>query len=132
MFSLKIVSINFNANNNTLTFVWWMTTFKTTLANRMLFTKICDQESLLLQSVHIFDSITDFWNISELGYTKAVVQRCSVKNVFLEISQNSHENTCARVSLSIKLQASGYIKNICSTNLAEGQPFPLCTIIFRR
>ena len=28
---------------------------------------------------------------------EAVVQRCSVKNVFLGISQNSQENTCARV-----------------------------------
>ena len=28
----------------------------------------------------------------------AVVQRCSVKKVFLKISQNSQENTCARVS----------------------------------
>ena len=32
---------------------------------------------------------------------------CSVKNVFLEISQISQENTCARVSFLIKLQASG-------------------------
>ena len=32
-----------------------------------------------------------------------VVQRCSVKKVFLEYSQNSQENTCARVSLLIKL-----------------------------
>ena len=29
---------------------------------------------------------------------KAVTQRCTVKMVFLEISQNSQENTCARVS----------------------------------
>ena len=29
--------------------------------------------------------------------TEAVVQRCSVKNGFLEISQNSQKNTCARV-----------------------------------
>ena len=29
------------------------------------------------------------------------------KKVFLEISQNSQENTCARVSFLIKLQASG-------------------------
>ena len=29
---------------------------------------------------------------------EAVVQRCFVKKVFLEISQNSQENTCARVS----------------------------------
>ena len=40
-------------------------------------------------------------------YSEAVVQRCSVKKVFLEISQNSQENTCARASFLIKLQASG-------------------------
>ena len=34
---------------------------------------------------------------------EAVVQRCSVKKVFLEISQNSQENTCARVSFLITL-----------------------------
>ena len=34
-----------------------------------------------------------------------VVQRYSVKKVFLEISQNSQEQTCARVSFLIKLQA---------------------------
>ena len=38
--------------------------------------------------------------------TEAVVQRCSVKKVFLKISQNSQENTCARASFLIKLQAS--------------------------
>ena len=31
----------------------------------------------------------------------------SVKNVFLKVSQNSQENTCARVSFLIKLQALG-------------------------
>ena len=30
--------------------------------------------------------------------TEAVAKRCSVKKVFLEISQNSQESTCARVS----------------------------------
>ena len=35
---------------------------------------------------------------------EAVAQRCSVKRVILEIVQNSQENTCARVSFSIKLQ----------------------------
>ena len=38
---------------------------------------------------------------------EAVVQRCSVKKVFLEISKNPQENTCDRVSFLIKLQASG-------------------------
>ena len=37
---------------------------------------------------------------------EAVAQRCSVKKVFLEISQNSQENTCGRVSFFIKLQTS--------------------------
>ena len=35
----------------------------------------------------------------------AAIQRCSVKKMFLEISQNLQENTCARVSFLIKLQA---------------------------
>ena len=39
--------------------------------------------------------------------TEAVVRRCSVKKVFLEILQNSEENTGARVSFLIKLQAKG-------------------------
>ena len=37
--------------------------------------------------------------------TETVAQRCSLKKVFLEISQNLQENTCARVSFLIKLQA---------------------------
>ena len=36
---------------------------------------------------------------------EVVTQWCSVKKVFLEISQNSLENTCGRVSFLIKLQA---------------------------
>ena len=37
---------------------------------------------------------------------KAVVQKCSVKKVFLGISQNSQGNICARACFLIKLQAS--------------------------
>ena len=37
-------------------------------------------------------------------YIQAVAQRCTVRKVFLEISQNSQENTCARFSFLIKLQ----------------------------
>ena len=33
---------------------------------------------------------------------EAVAQRCFVKKVLLEISQNSQENTCARASFLIK------------------------------
>ena len=49
---------------------------------------------------------------------EAVVQRCSVKKMFLEISQNSQENTCVRVSFLIKLQASG-LDLICPRLLSE-------------
>ena len=51
----------------------------------------------------IFISISIFFYKT----TEAVAQRCSVKKVFLEISQNSQENTCARISFLIKVQASG-------------------------
>ena len=40
-------------------------------------------------------------------HSEAVAQRCSVKKMFLELLQNSQENTCARVSFLIKLQTSG-------------------------
>ena len=36
---------------------------------------------------------------------EAVACMCSVKKMLLEISQNSQENICARVSFLIKLQA---------------------------
>ena len=44
--------------------------------------------------------------------TETVAQRCSLKKWFLEISQNSEENTYARVSFLIKLQvkANNFIK----------------------
>ena len=38
---------------------------------------------------------------------EAVAQRCSVKKLFFEISQNRRENTFARASFLIKLQATG-------------------------
>ena len=40
----------------------------------------------------------NIWERLLLRKLEAVVQKCSVKKVFLEISQNSQENTCARVS----------------------------------
>ena len=38
--------------------------------------------------------------------SEPVALKCSVKKVFFKISQNSQENTCARVSFLINLQAS--------------------------
>ena len=43
-------------------------------------------------------------NILNCFYSEAVAQRSSAKKVLLEISQNSWENTCARVSFLINLQ----------------------------
>ena len=39
------------------------------------------------------------------GNIETVVQRCSVKKVFLKMSQSSQEGTCTRDSFLIKLQA---------------------------
>ena len=42
--------------------------------------------------------------------SEAVARRCSLKEVLLEISQNSQENSCTKVSFLIKLQASTLLK----------------------
>ena len=55
----------------------------------------------------IFGRMYQFQNVT-FETIEAVVQRCSVKKMFLEISQNSQENLCSRVSFLIKLQASGH------------------------
>ena len=62
--------------------------------------------SMLYFQDHLFWDIKfspEFFWIS-LFILEAVVQRCSGKKVFLEISQNSQENTCARVSFWILTQ----------------------------
>ena len=49
-------------------------------------------------------------------FSKAVAQTCSIKKVFLEISQNSQENTCARVSYRTPpVAASDFWMGICGT-----------------
>ena len=40
--------------------------------------------------------------LKKKSFLEAVVRRCPVKKLFLRISQNSQENTCARVSFLIK------------------------------
>ena len=37
-------------------------------------------------------------NLKDIMVSEAAIQLCSVKSVLLQISQNSQENTCARVS----------------------------------
>ena len=47
----------------------------------------------------------DETNTEEWACAEAVVRKCCLKKVYLEISQNSRENTCARVSLLKKTLA---------------------------
>ena len=56
-------------------------------------------------------------------FKDAVVQRCSVKKVFIEILQNLQDNTCTRVSFLIKLQAL----RLCLT-LAQVFSYEFCGI----
>ena len=56
-------------------------------------------------------SVESYWKgafleATDRGYTEAVARRYSVKKVFLQISQNSQENICIRVSFLTNLQAS--------------------------
>ena len=58
--------------------------------NVLLVRKLLPWQNIFVQQVKIL--------------SEAVAQRCSVKKVFLKISQNSQENTCTRDSFLIKLQ----------------------------
>ena len=58
---------------------------------------------LFLKTIHINTLSTCKLDPS----AEAAPQRCSIKKVFLQNSQNSQENTCARASFLIKLQARG-------------------------
>ena len=58
-------------------------------------------------TIHTFASCKAFFNSRSLVEGEAATRGVLCKKVFLEISQNSQENTCARVSFLINLQASG-------------------------
>ena len=70
----------------------------------------CDQRVLLicfgnLQTYFVSHGCVCFKSLCNFDskIAEAVTRRCSVKKVFSKISQNSQENTCARVSFLIKL-----------------------------
>ena len=44
--------------------------------------------------------------LSKFHDTEAVARRCLVKKMFVEILENSQENTCVKVSFLTKLQAT--------------------------
>ena len=63
-----------------------------------------------------------------INWLKAVAQRCIVKKMFLEFSQNSQENTYARVSFLTKLQAEAcnFIKK---ETMVQVFPYEFCVFI---
>ena len=73
----------------------------------MLCTKSKDDIDVIINNcVRVYDLKSNERYIFFLNSTEAVGQRCSLKKLFIEISPNSYQNTCARVSFFIKLQAS--------------------------
>ena len=61
-----------------------------------------DQKLLLIDAV----IKSQFSYCSLIWMLRSSHQRCSAKKVFLEISRNSQEKSCARISFLIKLQAA--------------------------
>ena len=68
---------------------------------------ICINLSLLSGLIYIFWQFIKI-NFGFVGewHTEAILQRCSVKKMFLKISQNLQESTCTRVSFSWKFDLS--------------------------
>ena len=69
---------------------------------------------MILYNWHFTTAVLNFekdfyliFHTSDNSLPEAVTRKCSVKKVFLETSQNTQENTCARVSFLINLQAWG-------------------------
>ena len=64
--------------------------------------------------------------------SEAVVQRCSLKKVSLEISQNSQENSCVRVSFLIKFKAVvfNFIKKETLTQVLSCEFCEICKNTF--
>ena len=68
-----------------------------------------DQDKKQLQPLIVFlKQLHHRVQFFQSGFTEVVAWRYSVKKMFLNILQNSQENTCARVSFLIKLQTSGF------------------------
>ena len=81
---------------------WSESTYITYCVQTKVYIKSKNRSILLLH----YSSLS--WKINIMVSSEAAVQRCSVKKAFLEISQNSEENTCAKVSFLIKLQALAF------------------------
>ena len=84
-----------------------------------------DINVIINKCVRVYDLKSNGRYIFFMNSTEAFAQRCSVKKLFLEILQNSQENTCVRVSFFIKLQA--YTCNVFKKEtLAQVFPSEFC------
>ena len=75
---------------------------------KIIFFKPNPTSYFLVFVINILSTSKDWiWRLNNaiMHTTEAVVQKCSVRKMFLEVSQNLQENTCAKVSFFIKLQA---------------------------
>ena len=88
---------------------------KHAVSKKMIYCYLCSKHSFREFIAAIFPNLSktsDIWiymyNFKEVVKveSEAVTRRCSLKQVFLEIYQNSQENTCSRVSFLTKLALS--------------------------
>ena len=106
---------------NSLTLAWFTSTLLYKLLSATKLRKKVDQWRFLLTSTfflahwHLISSHLSGNLRSKM--TEVVVRSCSVKKVFLEISQNSGENASARASFLIKLQASQVFSCVATSEL---------------
>ena len=68
----------------------------------MIYESLTLELFILVLALHSHCGVQPFGGVQKK--LEAVHWRCSVEKIFLEISQNSQENTCGRVSFLIKLQ----------------------------
>ena len=76
---------------------------------------------------HDFYQVKFFLNLEKILIAEAVGQRCSLKKVFLEISQNSQENTCA--SLFFNKIAGLFLQHTSGGCFCNSHLFDWCFIM---
>ena len=82
----------------------------------------------LLQLINIKMSQISKYLVQEL-LSEVVTQKCSVKKVFLEILQNSQENTCARVFLQLVFPHNAMVRHTHTRTHTQTQ-ISICLSIY--
>ena len=77
---------------------------------------LCAIAALLCMMMVLFSMSALFckpWSVSNILSSEGVVQRCSIENVLLEISQNSQENTTAEVYFKKETLVQMFSRKFC-------------------